>query len=657
MAIGRADGTSTWSGIGRRARPLALHAAAWGVSFASAAVLWPGALPEGSWLPGTALLFLSLKGAVFAAARGFVDPRDEGALVHLLAVVAIAAGLLGVALGLLGPALPSSSFAFFDGALAVALLLGARDGRRWIGWLSARARPRGTVLLGRPELLDRFLSASPPGARRPIGALVDGRLEPGARLGRLPVFDDMRFDRLLSTGRVDAVVALPPISPALAAWVEGRCRAAGVPVRWDHELEARGRLPGALSLDELSELIGPPRRPGDDARRGRSGEQPRTTLRLLGALRGRRVLITGAASWLGSALARELLRLGPRAITLADRDDVALARLERELRRASSLGPIDVSSWLLDGRYAGALRRLLRERAPEVVFHCAGYTDPAAAERRPSETVLENLFATRALARAADEHCVARFILASSVQAARPTSALGAVEWLRVRCLLGFAAESPTRFAAVRLPEIPEAPGGAVDRLADELECGLPLTVADLDKECLFLSTAEACRCLLEAAALVESGEVFVPDGARPARLAAIAERLIARAGRRGRAAIAFVGLAPGEKLADELALPEERLLPSAAPGLQVVHGPALPLAPLETGLDRLAEAALAGDDREVSLRLAELVPGYRPAPAAADEPWPELDGLIAEDDEVTTMRNPHPTAATPLAVVRGAGR
>lgn len=100
-----------------------------------------------------------------------------------------------------------------------------------------------------------------------------------------------------------------------------------------------------------------------------------------------KVLITGASGLLGSELAR-VLSLRDHAVVATVRDPDALGSEGSELRA-------------LDVTDAEAVRTTVDETAPEVVFHCAAYTDVDGAEAHPHRAMAVNADGTRTVAHAA----------------------------------------------------------------------------------------------------------------------------------------------------------------------------------------------------------------------------------------------------------------
>src|SRR5207249_10699633 len=98
------------------------------------------------------------------------------------------------------------------------------------------------------------------------------------------------------------------------------------------------------------------------------GRAPRAIPTAEGAarLRGARVLVTGAAGSVGTALVMRLIDGGAGRVIALDSHEATLFALGR---LAGADAPLDLR--LGDVRHADKLRRVFQESRPEVVFHLA----------------------------------------------------------------------------------------------------------------------------------------------------------------------------------------------------------------------------------------------------------------------------------------------
>jgi polysaccharide biosynthesis protein EpsC len=143
-------------------------------------------------------------------------------------------------------------------------------------------------------------------------------------------------------------------------------------------------------------------------------------------IRGRIVLITGAAGSLGSQLCRQVAEFEPRALVGLDQAETPLFLLERELN--GSFPQLKFHPEIGDVAHADDVDLILRRYEPAFVYHAAAYKHVAMMERQASLAVRNNVLGTWELATAAARHGVEWFVLISSDKAVQPASVMGATK-------------------------------------------------------------------------------------------------------------------------------------------------------------------------------------------------------------------------------------
>jgi FlaA1/EpsC-like NDP-sugar epimerase len=299
----------------------------------------------------------------------------------------------------------------------------------------------------------------------------------------------------------------------------------------------------------------------------------------------RTVVVTGAAGSIGSELARQVMALEPRHIALVDQAESALFFIERELddrireRRSRGLqSDTTVSAHLVDISDVQSVQRLFAAQRPHIVLHAAAYKHVPMLEDHPSNAVETNIGGTLSVLEAAEANDVDRFVLVSTDKAVWPSSVMGASKRLAEMVVADAAARLGKPYIAVRFGNVLGSNGSVVPIFQDQLEKGQPLTITDPEMTRYFMTIPEASWLILDAAAIADSGGLFVLDMGEPVRIMDIAMDLVRLAGRDPESVpIKVIGLRKGEKLHEELFYDQESVQPTAVPKVLRAEAPAPP--------------------------------------------------------------------------------
>jgi FlaA1/EpsC-like NDP-sugar epimerase len=334
--------------------------------------------------------------------------------------------------------------------------------------------------------------------------------------------------------------------------------------------------------------------------------RPERVLDLAGAadvLRGRRILVTGAGGSVGVPLVERLLTYGPARLVLLDSHEDSLFRLQRRLREAHPPPAL----LLGDVRNPAKVAALFRDYRPEVVFHLAAYKHVHFGEGQPDEPIAVNVLGTQALVDAALVHDVAAFVYTSSDKAVNPSGAYGATKRLAELVVREAGRRAAGRYVVVRFVNVLGTRGSVIETFLEQLAAGQPLTITDAAMTRYWMSMREAVELLL-AAVRAPTGATLLLDPGPPVAVLDMAARLRTLVGAATASDAVYLGTRPGERLAEELASPGERLVPGPITGLLAVErlGDDAPLASVRAEVAGLA-AALAAEDSTLGTRLMAL--------------------------------------------------
>lgn len=280
-------------------------------------------------------------------------------------------------------------------------------------------------------------------------------------------------------------------------------------------------------------------------------------------VKDRCVLITGAAGSIGSELARQIALHNPGRIVLADQAETPLYYLDLELR--GEFPGVDVVPYVVDVAEAYAVERMFAAHKPARVFHAAAYKHVPMMERHPLEAMRNNVIGTWVVADAAGRHGTENFVLVSTDKAVRPANIMGASKRMAELCILEAQRHyAGTRYGAVRFGNVLGSAGSVVPLFRKQLAEGKPLTVTHAEVTRYFMTIPEAVQLILKASLLPElAGHVAMLEMGEPVKILDMARNLLRLVGSPYKPGenVVFTGLRPGEKLAEELVAPEERVL------------------------------------------------------------------------------------------------
>ena len=331
-----------------------------------------------------------------------------------------------------------------------------------------------------------------------------------------------------------------------------------------------------LILPTLSELMGQNPRKGDLRRLNLEDLLGRRQVVLdetaiAESINDKTVLVTGAGGSIGSELARQISRFGPKKLILLDRDESALHGVQMSITGRALLD--DGTLALVDIRDLDALRAVFARERPQMVFHAAALKHLTLLEQFPLEGWKTNVLGTMNVLQAAHEVDVETFVNISTDKAAQPTCVLGYSKRIAERLTADFAELNSGRYVSVRFGNVLGSRGSVITAFTAQIERGGPITVTHPDVERYFMLIPEASQLVLQASAIGRDGHVMVLDMGTPVKIVDVAQTLIELSGERG-VEIIYTGLRPGEKLTEELFTPGERIHQSPHPLIDYVDVP-----------------------------------------------------------------------------------
>lgn len=508
---------------------------------------------------------------------------------------------------LAGSAIPRSVI-LIDWAATFILIGGIRAGARLVRedvcQLIATRQPRRSLVVGTGDAsvaLIRELHDLPRLGFKVIGILDSDRSLRGTYLAGLKVVgspDQLR--RIAAQYRIETLlIPTPAVSPREVRSLVTACNEIGVKVQVVPGID--DLVSGAVTL-----------RPRDVNIQDLLHRDP---VHLDGEavgrfLRGRAILITGAAGSIGSELCRQVLAFQPGRLILLDHCENGLFHLKRELDALAS--DAEVIPLIASIRDASRLRSAFGEFRPDVILHAAAHKHVPLMEANPGEAIKNNVFGTRTLVDEAVRSRVEAFVMISTDKAVRPTSVMGACKRLAEMYVQAQTQRCSSRMVTVRFGNVLGSNGSVVPLFQEQIRRGEPVTVTHPEMTRYFMTIPEAAQLVLQAGALGQGGEIFVLDMGEPVKVLDLANDLIRLSGQpEDEVEIVFTGLRPGEKLFEELYDAKETRLRTPHP--KIFRAQNHPCDPnrLITQLEGLA-AVVNSPAENVIDALKGIVPGYR---------------------------------------------
>ncbi|MBD5316418.1 MAG: polysaccharide biosynthesis protein [Bacteroides sp.] len=332
-------------------------------------------------------------------------------------------------------------------------------------------------------------------------------------------------------------------------------------------------------------------------------------------LRGRSILVTGAAGSIGSELSRLIAGFAPSRLVLIDQAETPLH--DMRLLMQKQWPDLEAHTIVADITNAVRMDSLFERFKPEYVFHAAAYKHVPMMEDNPSESVANNVQGTRVVADLAVKHGTRKFVMVSTDKAVNPTNVMGCskriceiyVQSLDSAIKSG-QVKGRTGFVTTRFGNVLGSNGSVIPLFKEQIKAGGPVTVTHPEIIRFFMLIPEACKLVLEAGTMGNGGEIFVFDMGKPVRIVDLARRMITMSGAKD-IEICFTGLRDGEKLYEEVLNDKEVTLPTFHPKIKIARVRSYAYSDASRLIGELIDACAFASDMEIVRRMKEIVPEF----------------------------------------------
>ena len=327
-------------------------------------------------------------------------------------------------------------------------------------------------------------------------------------------------------------------------------------------------------------------------------------------LRGRRVLITGAAGSIGSEMVRQIAVYKPAAMMLIDQAETPEHDIRLMMKR--DYPDIPAETVVTSICRADRMEKIFSEFKPDYVFHAAAYKHVPMMEDNPSEAVLNNIVGTKVIADLAVKYGVKKFVMISTDKAVNPTNVMGCSKRI---CEIYVQSLNHTQqkcqFVTTRFGNVLGSNGSVIPLFREQIKNGGPVTVTDERIVRYFMLIPEACKLVLEAGTKGNGGEIFVFDMGKPVKIIDLAKRMIALSGAKN-VEIKITGLRDGEKLYEEVLNELEGTKPSFHDKIRIAEVRQYDYQEVCRDIDDLIQTAHHFDNMATVAKMKSIVPEFK---------------------------------------------
>lgn len=265
-------------------------------------------------------------------------------------------------------------------------------------------------------------------------------------------------------------------------------------------------------------------------------------------MKGKRILITGAAGSIGAELVRQLTP--NNKIYAIDTNESGLFEvLEENKERGWCYGRV------ADVRSKETVGGVFSDFKPQYVFHAAALKHVPLMELTPREAVQTNIIGTLNLVEEAKKwECLEKFVFISTDKAVQSTSIMGATK--RVSEII--VRNQGRGFVVVRFGNVLGSRGSVIPIWQKAIDKGEKLKVTDPEMTRYMMTINQAVNLVIEASEIGKGGEIICLDMGKKVNVLELAHEILIKAGKKPE--VEIIGVRPGEQITEEIMTIEESL-------------------------------------------------------------------------------------------------
>lgn len=221
---------------------------------------------------------------------------------------------------------------------------------------------------------------------------------------------------------------------------------------------------------------------------------------------GKKILITGGAGSLGTALTKRLLETNVETIRIYSRDEW------KQVQMQSKLNDKRLRFFIGDVRDKERLSIAMEE--VNIVIHAAALKQVPVAEYNPFEAVQTNVHGSQNVIESCFRNDVEVALAIGTDKAVSPFNTYGATKFLMERLFVSanyYKGKHKTNFLAVRYGNVLGSRGSIVPVLVNQIKEGRKITITDPTMTRFNITMNKAIDLIFRALKNGKGGEIFVP--------------------------------------------------------------------------------------------------------------------------------------------------
>ncbi len=302
-------------------------------------------------------------------------------------------------------------------------------------------------------------------------------------------------------------------------------------------------------------------------------------------LKGRSVLITGAAGSIGSEILKQVAQFAPGCIISVDEAETPSHDIRLMMR--NEFPDVKCETIVTTICRRERMENIFKTYRPDYVFHAAAYKHVPMMEDNPCEAVENNIEGTRIVADLAVKYGTKKFVMISTDKAVNPTNVMGCSK----------------RICEIYVQSLNKA------QKEGRIQGNTQFVTTRFGNVLMLIP--EACKLVLEAGTMGKGGEIFVFDMGKPVKIADLARRMIRLSGV-SNVEVVYTGLRDGEKLYEEVLNDKELTMPTFNPKIKIAKVREYDYGEVAKSIDDLIKTSYEFDVMKVVKKMKEIVPEYK---------------------------------------------